>query len=930
MKLIVDPSIHLSLKPLIAKEFTGFKCDIITLNKDGKNPNSEFNSAPLLELEDGQVLFSPNVISSYIFQKVNNYPESTECLNWLDWESSIFQPCAHGVSVNCYGSSKVDKKELDVFSKCMIKLNEKLSGNKFLLGDEVTVVDVAVWTDLFPVASNTKFSTEHIGTYANVLLWYNVLANENAFQKALDQLGYSGQYSEKLKKSLVTISIPSNTPTKVNTGITVQDKDLNTGMSQVNRLTSVTESEEEPHVALSEEEIAAAVQSFMHGRQTAPPPRDSTPPLLPQEGVKNILITSALPYVNNVPHLGNIIGCVLSADAFARYCRLRNYNTLYISGTDEYGTATETKALEENLTPREICDKYFKLHSEIYQWFQISFDHFGRTTTQQQTIIAQDIFWRLHKRGYMVEDSTNQQLCEKCDRFLADRFVEGTCPLCGYDDARGDQCDACGKLINAIELKSPRCKLCKTTPVVKMSKHLFLDLPKLQGQLEEWFEKSSCGGLWTNNATVITQSWLKEGLKPRCITRDLKWGTPVPLEGFTDKVFYVWFDAPIGYLSITANYTDEWERWWKNPSQVQLYQFMAKDNVPFHAVIFPSSQIGADDGYTIVNHLVATEYLNYEDGKFSKSRGVGVFGNQAQETGIPADIWRFYLLYTRPESQDSVFAWNDLMLKNNSELLNNFGNFINRGLAFLCNNFDGVVPEIKLNEDDKLFVAYIAHQLNKYLDLLEKVKIRDAIRQILNISRRGNQHIQSNKPWVLIKGTPDEKARAGSVIGLCTNVSCLLSVMIQPYMPTISKTIQEQINAPLECNVLMPQFVCYLPCGHKVGKPCPLFQKLEPKLIEELKKEYAGKCSRESTPETKNDILTKPQIDGLINMPAEELEIAITAQGDVVRQLKQAKAEKVKIQCEVQKLLELKAQLMIATGQVATNNTIQKSKKKKK
>lgn len=819
---------------------------------------------------------------------------------------------------------------LDTFSRCLRKLNENLARHKFLISDELTVVDVIVCGDMFPLATDAKFSAEYMRVWENVLRWYADISGENAFQKALERLGYTGQNSEKLKNSVVSTSIPSPVQAKMQSPVQakmqvvdqVVDKKSESNPSPLSRITSVAESEDDPQITLSEDEIAAALHSFLHGRQTAPPPRDSTPPLLPQEGVKNILVTSALPYVNNVPHLGNIIGCVLSADVFARYCRLRNYNTLYISGTDEYGTATETKALEEKSTPREICDKYFKLHSEIYRWFEISFDHFGRTTTQQQTQIAQDIFWRLHARGHLVEDTTNQQLCEKCDRFLADRFIEGICPFCGYEDARGDQCDACGKLINAIDLKSPRCKLCKATPVVRQSKHLFLDLPKLQGQLQEWFEKSSRGGLWTNNAKVITQSWLKEGLKPRCITRDLKWGTPVPLDGFTDKVFYVWFDAPIGYLSITANYTDEWERWWKNPSQVQLYQFMAKDNVPFHAVIFPSTQIGADDGYTVVNHLVATEYLNYEDGKFSKSRGVGVFGDEAKDTGIPADIWRFYLLYTRPESQDSVFAWNDLMLKNNSELLNNLGNFINRGLSFLCNNFGGVVPEMMLNDEDKLYVAYIAHQLNKFLDLLEKVRIRDAIRPILSISRRGNQHIQNNKPWVLIKGTPDEKARAGSVIGLCANVSCLLSVMVQPYMPTISKTIQEQLNAPVECNVLMPQFVCYLPSGHKIGKPSPLFQKLETAQIEELKKRYAGRGSREATPARENnDALNKSSIDGLMNMSAEELQIVVSAQGDAVRQLKQAKADKVKIQCEVEKLLELKKRLLIV------NNAAEKSKK---
>ncbi|CAF1399627.1 unnamed protein product [Rotaria sordida] len=266
------------------------------------------------------------------------------------------------------------------------------------------------------------------------------------------------------------------------------------------------------------------------------------------------------------------------------------------------------------------------------------------------------------------------------DRFLADRYVAGTCsdPTCKYIDARGDQCDKCGKLINAVDLINPKCQICRNSPQIKKSDHLFLNLPKLSADVRSWFDKSSTHGHWTNTSVTITEAWLSEGLKPRCITRDLKWGTPVPLEGYTDKVFYVWFDAPIGYISITANYTDDWEMWWKQPDQVELFQFMAKDNVPFHSVIFPACLLGTEDNYTCVNHLAGIDYLNYEYAKFSKSRGIGVFGDNAQETGIPSDIWRFYLVSVRPETQDSIFSWTDLMLKNNSELLNNLGNFINR------------------------------------------------------------------------------------------------------------------------------------------------------------------------------------------------------------------------------------------------------------
>ncbi|XP_010010076.1 PREDICTED: methionine--tRNA ligase, cytoplasmic, partial [Nestor notabilis] len=561
---------------------------------------------------------------------------------------------------------------------------------------------------------------------------------------------------------------------------------------------------------------------------------------LPVEGMRNILITSALPYVNNVPHLGNIIGCVLSADTFARYCRLRNWNTLYLCGTDEYGTATETKAVEEGLTPQEICNKYHAIHADIYRWFGISFDHFGRTTTPSQTTIAQDIFQRLLARGFLLQDTVEQLRCEGCQRFLADRFVEGTCPFCSYEEARGDQCDKCGKLINAVELKNPQCKLCRGVPIVKPTQHLFLDLPKVSLRLEAWLEQSWATGDWTANARYITRSWIRDGLKPRCITRDLKWGTPVPLDGFRDKVFYVWFDAPIGYLSITANYTDQWERWWKNPQQVELYNFMAKDNVPFHSVIFPCSLLGADDNYTLVNHLIATEYLNYEDGKFSKSRGVGVFGDMAKDTGIPADVWRFYLLYLRPEGQDSAFSWSDLMLKNNSELLNNLGNFINRAGMFVCKFFGGTVPDMVLTPDDKRLLARVTLELRQYHQLLEKVRIREALRCILSISRHGNQYIQVNEPWKRIKGDEKDRQHAGTVTGVAVNMASLLAVMLQPYMPSISLAIQGQLHIPPDCFVLSHDFTCTLPPGHRVGTVSPLFQKLENDRVEALRRRFGG------------------------------------------------------------------------------------------
>lgn len=564
--------------------------------------------------------------------------------------------------------------------------------------------------------------------------------------------------------------------------------------------------------------------------------------IIPVAGKRNILITSALPYVNNVPHLGNIIGCVLSADVFARYCRMRGHQIIYICGTDEYGTATETKALAEGLTPREICDKYHAVHKSIYEWFNIEFDQFGRTTTEEQTEIAQNIFEKLHANGFTSSSSVDQLHCSDCDKFLADRFVTGVCPYCAYDDARGDQCDLCGKLINAIDLKDSKCHICKREPKVRQSNHIFLSLDKLQGEVADFIDKQlerkDCK--WSANAISIAKGWIKGGLEKRCITRDLKWGIPVPLEEFKDKVFYVWYDAPIGYLSITKTLLgNDWEKWWKNPDNVELYNFVGKDNVAFHAVMFPSTQLGARDNFTIVNNLCATEYLNYEDSKFSKSRGTGVFGDNAMQTGIEADVWRFYLLYIRPENQDTSFSWDDFALKVNSELLSNLGNFINRALSFLANNFGGRIPEMCLLSEDIEFLQAVAKEAHEWDQLMDGVKLKDAVRSVLSLSRRGNQYMQSMAPWVLMKGSEEDKKRAGTVIGVAANVSYLLSLVLHPIMPQVSARIREQCGLEL-LPVFTANPVAYLKVGHKIGQPKPLFEKLDKSQIDNFKVRFGG------------------------------------------------------------------------------------------
>ncbi|KAJ1971427.1 methionine--tRNA ligase mes1 [Dimargaris xerosporica] len=568
---------------------------------------------------------------------------------------------------------------------------------------------------------------------------------------------------------------------------------------------------------------------------------------LPVQGEKNILITSALPYVNNVPHLGNIIGSVLSADVFSRYCRVRGWNSVFICGTDEYGTATETKALEEGVSCQALCDKYNALHRSVYEWFQLDFDHFGRTTTPQQTEIAQDIFHQLHKNGYTSEATMTQLFCEQCRRFLADRYVEGTCPRCQYDDARGDQCDKCGHLLNAADLINPRCKMDGNRPVLRESSHIFLELGKLQPKVEAFVQRASEEGGWTHNGRTITNNWLKEGLKARCITRDLKWGTPVPLEHMKDKVFYVWYDAPIGYPSITANYTSEWAQWWKNPEQVKLYQFMGKDNVPFHTVIFPACELGTDEKWTLLHHISTTEYLNYEGGKFSKSRNVGVFGNNVMETGVPVSVWRYYLLANRPESSDSIFTWDEFIARNNNELLANLGNFCNRVLKFIgTNKYVSTVPA--WSEDlihpptgqetlESKLIRDVNDLLAQYITAFDAVKLRLALKLAMDVSQKGNGYLQESRLDNSLFN--DHRAQCDTVVAVAVNLIYLLSAMLYPFMPTTSRAICRQLNAPLQ--ILPEVFTLAILPGHVVGEAEHLFKRLDEKLADQFRARYGGK-----------------------------------------------------------------------------------------
>jgi methionyl-tRNA synthetase len=602
------------------------------------------------------------------------------------------------------------------------------------------------------------------------------------------------------------------------------------------------------------------------------------------------LITSALPYVNNIPHLGNLIQ-MLSGDVFARFCRSRGYDTLYICGTDEYGTATETRALEENKTPRELCDYYYNEHVKIYDWFHINFDKFGRTSNDECTEITQALFEDLDKAGLIKEHTNKQLYCSHCNMFLADRFVLGTCPKCGSTKARGDQCDDCGSLLDPIELKDAHCSTCGSTPEVKETKHLYIDLPSISKKLDEWMNKTSVEGKWADNAINVTKAWIRDGLNERAITRDLKWGIPVPKPGYENKVFYVWFNAPIGYISITKQLANElvkqgkqsfdWKSWWV-PSEseeatdkdVKLFQFIGKDNIPFHTVIFPCTLLGSSREWTKLYHMSSSEYLNYEDGKFSKSRGVGVFGTDAIETGIPADAWRFYIFYNRPEKQDFQFTWKDFQEKMNSELIGNLGNLVNRTLLFVNKYYEGKIPDAPVDEE---LWAEVKKREAKITELLEWANLKDAFHEMFGISDICNKAFQAAEPWKT--RTTDPEAAAKLIHNLCYVIKDLM-IMMNPYMPQYTQKVMSYYGKVIEEKKLGATTIEGLNWADlgktegldSIGQTEIVFTTMDKKTMEAFREKFSGNQSerKEAEQKQKQPKQKKEKVEELPVLPASE------------------------------------------------------------
>jgi methionyl-tRNA synthetase len=509
-----------------------------------------------------------------------------------------------------------------------------------------------------------------------------------------------------------------------------------------------------------------------------------------------VLVTCALPYVNNVPHIGNIVGSHLPADIFARFCRLSGIETLFIGGSDEHGTPIEVAAHRLGISPKELCDRYYEIHKEIYEWLGISYDNFSRTSLPIHHETTQEFFRRIYENGYIVEKVLRLPYCEKDRRFLPDRYVGGVCPRCGYAGARGDQCEHCSQLLNPDELEDPKCALCGTAPLFRETKHLFLKLDALQGALEEWIQERR--GIWSDSVIRLALGWTREGLHPRSITRDIQWGVKVPLEGYEGKVFYVWFDAPIGYISSTKEWArregdaEAWRRFWQDP-QCRIYHFVGKDNIPFHTLFWPG-MILANGEYQLPHQVAGLQYLNYEGDKISKSHGWGIFCENLPGAGLEADLWRFYLSFLIPEGGDTEWKWKEFAERVNRELVANLGNFVYRTLSFLQKNFEGRVPAPgPLGEKDREVLRMGKDFAEEYRRLLEGLRLRDGLRKVLELSDRGNRYFQEGEPW---KAVREDRGRAATTLYVSANLCYDLAILLSPYLPRSASQIFQQLGVP--------------------------------------------------------------------------------------------------------------------------------------
>ena len=568
---------------------------------------------------------------------------------------------------------------------------------------------------------------------------------------------------------------------------------------------------------------------------------------------RRILVTSALPYINGIKHLGNLAGSMLPADVYSRFQRLRGHDVTYICATDEHGTPAELAAQAAGVSVQQYCDEQYEIQRAAGEGFELSYDWFGRSSRQTNHALTQQFAHDLEAAG-LIEERVSKQVYSIDDgRFLPDRYVEGTCPHCGYEKARGDQCDNCGRLLDPVDLKDPYSSVSGSRNIeVRDTRHLFLLQSKLQDTIRAWIEKK--GGVWPQLARSIALKWLDEGLRDRAITRDLSWGVPVTnsdgsvREGFEDKVFYVWFDAPIEYIAATQEWGEEtgrdWEALWKTDKgadDTEYVQFMGKDNVAFHTVSFPSTLLGSGKPWKTVDKLKAFNWVTWYGGKFSTSQNRGVFMDQALEL-LPADYWRWYLIANAPESSDAEFTWEGFEAAINSDLANVLGNFVNRITKYAASKFDGAVPAAGTAGDDEAWIAdELSTRLANLIQFYEDMEFRKAANETRAIWAAGNEYLTRAAPWVKFKEDVDAAA-VGVRTGL--NLAVIFGIIAQPIIPQTAAKILDALNIPAE-NRKFPSpddkgLLDALPHGLPISPPDMLFTKIDDEQVAEWTEKFGG------------------------------------------------------------------------------------------
>ena len=558
-----------------------------------------------------------------------------------------------------------------------------------------------------------------------------------------------------------------------------------------------------------------------------------------EDQFKRTTVTAALPYANGPVHIGHLAGCYLPADIYARYLRSKGKDVKFICGSDEHGAAISIRAKKEGITSQQVIDKYHKMMGDAFKDFGISFDIYARTSSPTHHATASEFFTNLYQKNIFTEEVTEQYFDEQANQFLADRYIVGTCPNCNNENAYGDQCENCGSTLNATDLINPHSTLSGAVPILKTTKNWFLPLDKMQGDIDNYINSHKD---WKANVFGQCKSWLNQGLQPRAMTRDLDWGVKVPLKEAEGKVLYVWFDAPIGYISATKELTPDWEKYWKS-KDTKLVHFIGKDNIVFHCIIFPAILMAHGD-YILPENVPANEFLNLEGEKISTSRNWAVWLHEyLQDFAGKQDILRYVLCANAPETKDNDFTWKDFQARNNNELVAVFGNFINRVMVLSHKYFDGKAGEIKdCTPYDLAVLAEMQAYPEKIAKSIEQYRFREALVELMNLARLGNKYLADTEPWKISK---EEPQRVETILAISIQIAANLAILSEPFLPFTSKSLFEQLNlASSNWNTAGASNL--IPAGHQLGAATLLFAKIEDEQMDaQLEKLKASKKENE-------------------------------------------------------------------------------------